>query len=325
MALKGKVVKKRESSSDATLATPSTNEGGRAVTPGNDSSDAKGKDISDSVQENGGKSSKIEGEAPLSAKIEAASADVNTDPTEAQKEAGNYKKGHVQVGSFDIKVQSGQRTDDNSGSEGGKDSEGEVRTRDEGSDESEAALGSGGSTNQQRIGGVQKETRNDVANEPMSHNEAIAFIAAMENRAEVAPSVDLSIENWDALFGKDGLVNTPIGEVKMGDNQFTKMMRQGRNGKLGMIKPTLETPDLIIEENSETKDGDVAERNSSYIFIKAFIKKDGSRFYYFTSISVSKGGKEVIISSHRVDVGDCSPSTSHCTVRTGLVYGATYI
>ena len=110
MALQGKVVKKRESSSDATLATPSTNEGGRAVTPGNDSSDAKGKDISDSVQENGGKSSKIEGEAPLSAKIEAASADVNTDPTEAQKEAGNYKKGHVQVGSFDIKVQSGLMT-----------------------------------------------------------------------------------------------------------------------------------------------------------------------------------------------------------------------
>ena len=28
---------------------------------------------------------------------------------------------------------------------------------------------------------------------------------------------------------------------------------------------------------------------------------------------------------NRVDVGDYSPSTSHCTVRTGLVYGATYI
>ena len=28
---------------------------------------------------------------------------------------------------------------------------------------------------------------------------------------------------------------------------------------------------------------------------------------------------------NRVDVEDYSPSTSHCTVRTGLVYGATYI
>lgn len=44
-------------------------------------------------------------EQPLSAKIEAASAEVNTDPTEAQKEAGNYKKGHVQVGTFDITIE----------------------------------------------------------------------------------------------------------------------------------------------------------------------------------------------------------------------------
>ena len=47
-------------------------------------------------------------EQPLSAKIEAASAEVNTDPTEAQKEAGNYKKGHVQVGAFDITIEQPQ-------------------------------------------------------------------------------------------------------------------------------------------------------------------------------------------------------------------------
>ena len=47
-------------------------------------------------------------EQPLSAKIEAASSEVNTDPTEAQKEAGNYKKGHVQVGTFDITIEQPQ-------------------------------------------------------------------------------------------------------------------------------------------------------------------------------------------------------------------------
>lgn len=47
-------------------------------------------------------------EQPLSAKIEAASAEVNTDPTEAQKEADNYKKGHVQVGTFDITIEQPQ-------------------------------------------------------------------------------------------------------------------------------------------------------------------------------------------------------------------------
>ena len=47
-------------------------------------------------------------EQPLSAKIKTASAEVNTAPTEAQKEAGNYKKGHVQVGTFDITIEQPQ-------------------------------------------------------------------------------------------------------------------------------------------------------------------------------------------------------------------------
>ena len=47
-------------------------------------------------------------EETLSAQIEAASAEVNTEPTEAQKRAGNYKKGHVQVGTFDITIEQPQ-------------------------------------------------------------------------------------------------------------------------------------------------------------------------------------------------------------------------
>ena len=56
-------------------------------------------------KENTKKVADSEGENTLKAKIEAASADVNTEPTEAQKEAGNYKKGHVQVGTFDITIE----------------------------------------------------------------------------------------------------------------------------------------------------------------------------------------------------------------------------
>ena len=119
----------------------------------------------------------------------------------------------------------------------------------------------------------------------------------MELIADIAPEIDLTIENWDALFGESGIVNTPIGEVKMGENQFAKLMRQGRDGKLGMIKPTLENPDVIIEDASEAKEGDTTERASSYIFIRSFKKADGSRFYYFTSITVSKEGREVVVSS----------------------------
>ena len=58
-----------------------------------------------SDEENTKKVADSEGENTLKAKIEAASAEVNTDPTEAQKKAGNYKKGHVQVGTFDITIE----------------------------------------------------------------------------------------------------------------------------------------------------------------------------------------------------------------------------
>ena len=44
-------------------------------------------------------------ENSISARVKEASAEVNTAPTEAQKEAGNYKKGHVQVGAFDITIE----------------------------------------------------------------------------------------------------------------------------------------------------------------------------------------------------------------------------
>lgn len=37
--------------------------------------------------------------------IAEAEAEVNTDPTDKQKEAGNYKKGHVQVGTFDVTIE----------------------------------------------------------------------------------------------------------------------------------------------------------------------------------------------------------------------------
>ena len=37
--------------------------------------------------------------------VEAASSEVNTEPTPAQAEAGNYKKGHVTIGEFDITIE----------------------------------------------------------------------------------------------------------------------------------------------------------------------------------------------------------------------------
>lgn len=46
-----------------------------------------------------------EGEQTLQASIDAAASEVNTEPTPAQAEAGNYKKGHITIGEFDITIE----------------------------------------------------------------------------------------------------------------------------------------------------------------------------------------------------------------------------
>ena len=198
-----------------------------------ESSDGKVKDISDSVQENGDKSSENEGEAPLSAKIEAASADVNTDPTEAQKEAGNYKKGHVQVGSFDIKVQSGQRTDDNSGSEGGKDSEGEVRNRDEGSDEQE-------SSSEESSVGEQREQETDIE-QGEGANEVYKSSLKTDNQGNPLNADGTlkleQVESVDELTDEDFLNPTRnVALPKLPENVDNVI---GANGKTVIIKKNI--------------------------------------------------------------------------------------
>ncbi|WP_290456919.1 LPD38 domain-containing protein [Muribaculum intestinale] len=47
----------------------------------------------------------IDKQKALAENIATAEAEVNTDPTPGQKEAGNYKKGHVQVGTFDVTIE----------------------------------------------------------------------------------------------------------------------------------------------------------------------------------------------------------------------------
>lgn len=136
----------------------------------------------------------------------------------------------------------------------------------------------------------------------LAKEEADGLVAEMENRAEPARELELTPENWTAEFGEDGKVTTPLGEVKMGENQYLKLARLGRRGKLGMVRPTLENPDLVIEDFSRAKEGDTAERDSSYIFVKSFTGKDGERMYHFTSVTVQKDGKEVVISNQEKGV-----------------------
>lgn len=133
--------------------------------------------------------------------------------------------------------------------------------------------------------------------QPLSETDADNVIAQMESSAETAPDLELTPDNWTAEFGEDGILSTPIGDVKMGENQVAKLFEKGRSKEFGMIKPTLTNPDVIIEVPSHSADGN-EERSSSYLFIKTFLGKNGEKVYYFKSVTIKKDGLEISISSH---------------------------
>ena len=143
----------------------------------------------------------------------------------------------------------------------------------------------------------------DVANslsskigQSLSKNEADGLVGEMEKRAEPARELELTPENWLAEFGENGKVVTPLGDAKMGENQLAKLFMKGREAELGLIKPTLSDPDVIIEEASHATNSK-EERPSSYLFVKTF-ERDGKKIKFYASVSVKKDGMEVIISNH---------------------------
>lgn len=132
----------------------------------------------------------------------------------------------------------------------------------------------------------------------LSEGQKKSIVSQMGEKAEKVRDLELTPENWIAEFGEDGTVETPIGNVKMGDNQYLKLLKKGRSTYFGMVKPTLTNPDLILEEY-DPKDG--AERDTKYLFVKTFVKADGSRYVHFESVTVQKDNLEVSISSHEIN------------------------
>ena len=130
----------------------------------------------------------------------------------------------------------------------------------------------------------------------LTEDEADDLILASAERAIPMPEFEYTSENWKKEFG-DGTLETPIEQIKIGENQFAKMIDKGREKEAGLIKPTFTDPDFVIEEASEAADG-TTERASSHLYVKSFIGKDGKKRYFFKSVTVKRDGLEVNISSH---------------------------
>ena len=132
----------------------------------------------------------------------------------------------------------------------------------------------------------------------LTKDDAISLRQQMEDNAEQERVLEHTEENWLKEFGKEGRVSTPIGSIKLGENQYKKAGREDRIKRFGLLKPTLERPDVILEK-SAPKEG--AERQTKYLFIKSFKKADGTKILNYESITVKQGEDEVAISAHQIE------------------------
>lgn len=75
--------------------------------------------------------------------------------------------------------------------------------------------------------------------------------AVLRNEAEPFRELEFSFENFKADF-PNGKAQTPIGEVNVSTFQFHKMEIKERKDYLGLIKPTLENPNFIVDFEDTT-------------------------------------------------------------------------
>ena len=358
-------------------------------------------------------------ETPLSDAISAAEAETDQNPTDGQKEAGNYKKGHVQVGTFDITIENPKGSVRRGKDANGKEWESKMNNTygyfrgtegvdgdhidvfisndidgwdgrkvfvvdqynpDGSFDEHKVMLGfndaddaksdylanyekgwengrridvsavnledfekwiasskrktkafseyknvksessespktekknSASDNTTDTVGTAESGKRNDTATPQntvsggkdtnildakqektsLTDEEVMAITDAMKANAVIAPTVEINDANWKES------VDTPIGTVKMGENQKAKLFAKGREQQYGMLLETLSNPDVVLEEKDKEQNM-FHERPSSYLFVKTFQKEDGSKYVHFESVTVSQDGMEVSISSH---------------------------
>jgi hypothetical protein len=92
-----------------------------------------------------------------------------------------------------------------------------------------------------------------------------------------------------------GTVKTPIGEVKIGKNQFEKMAEKD-NGKrrnlIGAMRQTLADPIVIIPEEKQGR--------ISYLFIKSFKNmEDSQKPDFIMSVVVTIKDAKIAISTYK--------------------------
>jgi len=121
-----------------------------------------------------------------------------------------------------------------------------------------------------------------------------------ESMAEPMMQIEYSIENYNRLF-PDSRIKTPLGIVKMGENQFKKLSKpteenpkgRGRENLMGAMYQTLSDPITVIRQYDP--------RGPELVYLKTFRNDEKSKIKSIISVVVTIDDIKISISTHPVD------------------------
>ena len=117
------------------------------------------------------------------------------------------------------------------------------------------------------------------------------IVEKLESMAVPMNIKEFTKEEYRKVFPQ-GIVKTPIGDVKIGKNQFEKMAEKDNGKRKGLIlamQQTLSDPIVIIQEE---KDG-----RKAYLFLKSF--KTDEKTSIVVSVVVTIENRKIVISTYK--------------------------
>lgn len=131
--------------------------------------------------------------------------------------------------------------------------------------------------------GAPKGNDNASKDHVKKEDAAEAVLNDIHEKAVDFPEVEFSEENYKKYLGKP--LDTPIGKVKISDNQFQKLKDTNRTHLIGAIAETLKNPAYQCRDS----DGKI-------IFIKSFIRKGDPK--NIVSVMIERDGLKINVSTH---------------------------
>lgn len=119
--------------------------------------------------------------------------------------------------------------------------------------------------------------------EGLSDKEKTHLTKLLKENAVEFPIVEFSEENYKKYLGTP--IDTPLGKVKLGENQFEKLKAKNRQNLIGAIRETLSKPCFIAEE-----------KNGTTLYVKSFTKDNEQK--NIMSVVIKRDGLNISISTH---------------------------